>query len=233
MKFTIFFLVLFGLNAKAQSNFFIEYNFSNLFSFNNLVLDNGLSFGFKKNKVLSSIQVGREDWNLRYFSNNNYYKNSSYNRHCRTYKISALLEYQFSIPKTKLSIRVGGGAKVYFLNQMKDSLSFLDNYLHSLKPKVLVNAPDNLTNPFNDIGLVYFSFITSVPYALTTNLAVQYNFKKCALKFYFEPYWMMIKRKNAKHFTPGSYFAFYSNLGIGVHYPLNFKKKEQKVTGIE
>ena len=215
------------MNAKAQSNFFIEYNFSNLFSFNNLVLDNSLSVGFKKNNVFSSIQIGREDWNLRYFSNNNYYKNSSYNTHCRTYKISALLEYQFSIPKTKLSIRVGGGAKVYFLNQMKDSLSLLGDYLHSLKPKVLINAPDNLTNPFKDIGLVYFSFITSVPYALTTNLAVQYNFKKCALKFYFEPYLMFVQYKNAKDFKRGSTFIFYNNLGIGINYPLNFKKKEK------
>jgi len=233
MKLTLSFILLFGLNAKAQSNFFIEYNFSNLFSFDNLVLDNSLSVGFKKNKVFSSFQVGREDWNLLYFSDNNYYKTSSYNTHCRTYKIAALLEYQFSIPKTKLSIRVGGGAKVYFLNQMKDSLSLLGNYLHSLKPKVLLNAPDNISDPFKNKGLYYFSFITSVPYALTTNLAVQYNFKKYALKIYFEPYLMFVQYKNSKNFTRGSTFIYYNNIGLGINYPLNFKKKDQKVTEIE
>jgi hypothetical protein len=235
MKLSLLFILLFGLNASAQRNYFIEYQISNVFPSNNLVLDNSFSFGAKMNKVNFSMGVGREDWFLHYFDTK-YYSNTSLNTaHCRTYKMSALLDYQFSIPKTKLSIRVGGGAKVYFLNQMKDSLSLTagDHSLRSLKPSVLLNAKDTYSEPFQDIGLANYSFITSVPYALTTNLAVQYNFKKCALKFYFEPYWMMIKRKNAKHFTPGSYFAFYSNIGLGINYPLNFKKKDQKVTANE
>jgi hypothetical protein len=233
MKLSLLFILLFGLNANAQSNYFIEYNISTTVTTSNfLVLDNSLSVGVKMNKILLSIGVGREDWSAVYF-NNKYNKNTSkYTSHCRTYKLSALLDYQFSIPKTKLSIRVGGGAKVYFLNQMKDSLSLSSSshFLRSLKPSVFLNATDTYDKPFQDIDLANYSFITSVPYALTTNLAVQYNFKKCALKFYFEPYWMMIKRKNAKHFTPGSYFAFYSNLGLGINYPLNFKKKEKNST---
>ncbi len=236
MKFILAFCLFLSLNANAQLKYFVEYNIStNVITSNFLVLDNSLSVGVKMNKILLSIGVGREDWSAVYF-NNKYNKNTSkYTSHCRTYKLSALLDYQFSIPKTKLSIRVGGGAKVYFLNQMKDSLSLSSSshFLRSLKPSVLLNATDTYDKPFQDIGLANYSFITSVPYALTTNLAVQYNFKKCALKFYFEPYWMMIKRKNAKHFTPGSYFGFYSNLGLGINYPLNFKKKDQKRTTSE
>jgi hypothetical protein len=235
MKLSLLFILLFGLNASAQRNYFIEYNTSvkkgltDSYTLGDLILDNSFSFGAKMNKVNFSMGVGREDWFLHYFDTK-YYSNTSLNTaHCRTYKMSALLDYQFSIPKTKLSIRVGGGAKVYFLNQMKDSLSLTagDHSLRSLKPSVLLNAKDTYSEPFQDIGLANYSFITSVPYALTTNLAVQYNFKKCALKFYFEPYWMMIKRKNAKHFTPGSYFGFYTNIGLGINYPLNFKKKEK------
>ena len=232
MKFILAFCLFLSLNANAQLKYFVEYNISNVFPSNNLVLDNSLSFGVKMNKINFSMGVGREDWYLEYFDNIYFTNPSIYNSHCRTYKMSALLDYQFSIPKTKLSISVGGGAKVYFLNQMKDSLSLWinDHVLRSLKPSVLLNAEDTYSEPFQDIGLANFSFITSVPYALTTNLAVQYNFKKCALKFYFEPYWMMIKIKNAKHFTPGSNFGFYSNLGLGINYPLNFKKKDQKNT---
>ena len=230
MKLLILFLLLFGLNANAQRNYFIEYNISTtVLSSDFLVLDNSLSVGVKMNKILFSMGVGREDWSADYFNNKNkpYTNMSLYISHCRTYKIAAMFDYQFSIPKTKLSIRVGGGAKVYFLNQMKDSLSLgsNDHVLQSLKPSALLNATDYVY-PFEN-GLANYSFITSVPYALTTNLAVQYNFKKCALKFYFEPYWMMIKIKNAKHFTPGSNFGFYSNLGLGINYPLNFNKKEK------
>jgi len=227
--------MFFATNVSGQLRYFVEYNTSlkkglmDSYTLGDLVLDNSFSFGFKMNKTLYSLGVGREDWYLHYFNNKNYTNPSLYNAHCSTYKMSALIEYQFSIPKTKLSIRVGGGAKVYFLNQMKDSLSLMDNdhVLRSLKPSVLLNATESYEQPFYGTGLANFSFITSVPYALTTNLAVQYNFKKCALKFYFEPYWMMIKIKNAEHFTLGSNFGFYSNLGLGINYPLNFKKKEK------
>jgi hypothetical protein len=44
---------------------------------------------------------------------------------------------------------------------------------------------------------------------------------------------MKIKYETVKSSTKGSNFVFYNNLGLGITYHLNFKKKDQKVTGIE
>lgn len=237
MKLTVFFTVLFGFNSNAQFSYFLEYNSSikeKLTDINqrrDLVIDNCITMGAEKNKMLYSIGFGREDWFIEYFNNvqlpSDVFEYITF--HSRTYKITALIERQFLIPKTKLSLRLGAGGKFYFLNQMKDSyiVSGSNNYLRGTKPSVLLNAKDAYDEPFQGVGLSNFSYITSVPFAVIGNFALQYKFKKLGLKLYFEPYFMWINHKNAKYFTRGSNFAFYSNLGLGVNYPLNFKKKEQ------
>jgi hypothetical protein len=241
MKLTIFFTLLFWFNSNSQLSYFIEYNGSikkKLTDINqrrDLVIDNSIAVVVKKNKILFSAGIGREDWNLEYF-HEKYSSNPIYFiYHCCTYKLTALIERQFLIPKTKLSVRLGAGGKFYFLNQMKDSyvLYHPNEGLVGTKPLALSNAIDNVQTPYNGVGLGEYSYITSVPFAVIGNLAFQYKFKKLGLKLYFEPYFMWINYKNAKYFARGSTFAFYSNLGLGINYPLNFKKKDQKVTGIE
>jgi hypothetical protein len=237
MKLNLFFLVFFFLQSQAQISYFIEYNISNDFlSADDVILNNNISFGIKKKKAFFSLGFGREDWYLEYFNNQYFTNPSQYNAHCRTYKFSALFERQFFIPKTKLFISFGAGGKLYFLNQMKDSLShsIYGHALSTLKPSVLQNAKDTYDNPFQGNGLEYYSYITNVPFAFTANLALQYRFKKLGLKLYYEPYFMRIKYRNAKYTTKtGATYAFYSNIGLGINYPLNFKKKDQKVIGIE
>jgi len=237
MKLTSFFM-FFALNAITQFNYLIEYNVSNiLLSDDNIILDNTFSLGIKKNKTVGHFGFGREDWYLNYF-NNKYFTNPSiYNAHCRTYKISASIEHQFYIIKSKLSLNVSGGIKIYFFNQMKDSLTGVQrtpNSLYITKPAVLVYAIQTNQDPFPGSNLADYNFITSVPFAILGNIALQYHFKKLALKLYVEPYFMRIKYRNAAVETEtGASYGFYSNLGLGVNYPLNFKKKDQKVTGIE
>jgi hypothetical protein len=238
MKLTIFFTLLFWFNSNSQLSYFIEYNGSTkekLTDRRDLVIDNCISVGVKKNKILFSAGIGREDWNLEYFHEKYSYNPVYFIYHCRTYKLTTFIERQFLLPKSNLSVRLGAGGKFYLLNQMKDSyiVSGSNNYLRGTKPSVLLNAKDTYQEPYQGVGLSHFSYITSVPFAVIGNLALQYRFKKLGLKLYFEPYFMWINYKNAKYFTRGSTFAFYSNLGLGINYPLNFKKKDQKVTKIE
>lgn len=236
MKLSLFFTLLFWFNSNSQLSYFIEYNGSvkekltDIIQKRDLVIDNNISICAKKNKMLFSIGLGREDWYMEYFNKEYTFNPEYFAFHCRTYKLTALIERQFLIPKTKLSVRIGAGGKYYFLNQMKDSyiLNYPEDRLVGSKPSVLYNAKDTYQEPFNGVGLDEYSYITSVPFAVIGNLAFQYKFKKLGLKLYFEPYFMWINYKNAKYFTRGSNFAFYSNLGLGVNYPLNFKSKEPK-----
>ncbi len=233
MRLTFFYFLFFGLYANAQDKFFIEYTsaLGGPSYMVDLVLNNSLSCGLKNKKITYSLGIGQEDWYLDYFDNkqlpSSVFEYISF--HCRTYKLTALIERQFLLPKSNLSVRLGAGGKFYLLNQMKDSyiVSGSNNYLRATKPSVLSNAKDTYQEPFNGVGLDRYSYITSVPFAVIGNLALQYKFKKLGLKLYFEPYFMWINYKNAKYFTRGSTFAFYSNIGLGANYPLNFKKKEK------
>jgi hypothetical protein len=227
--------MFFAINAITQFNYLIEYNVSNvLFSDGDIILDNTVSVGVKKNKIVGRIGLGREDWYLRYF-NNIYFTNPSiYNAHCRTYKVSASIEHQFFIIKSKLSLNVGLGIKTYFLNELKDSLSgSIYGNLWATRPPYLQDAKDKNIDLLNGIDLDNFAFITSVPYSFTANIAIQYSFKKWGLKIYYQPYFMKIKYETVKSSKRGSNYSFYSNLGLGINYPLNFKKKDQKVTANE
>jgi hypothetical protein len=235
MKCAVFFILFFGLNSISQLNYFTEYNISNIFlSDNNIILDNNLSFGLKKNKSLLSIGIGREDWYLDYF-NNKYFTNPSiYNAHCRTYKSSILFERQFFLIKSKLSVNLGLGGKIYFLNQLKDSLSTSNNgFLDITKPSFLTEYASKtpysytVSNDYEEYRL-----ISSMPYAFTTNLAFQYTFKSWALKLFFQANLIKIKYNFLYPFTEdrtdkGSNYTFYSSVGLGINYPLNFKKKEK------
>jgi hypothetical protein len=226
-------VIFFAVNTNAQNKYFIEYNISNVFPSNNVVLDNNLSFGVKINKILFSLGVGREDWYLQYFDNIYFTNPSIYNAHCRTYKIATSIEHEFLISTSKLSINTGLGVKMYFLNQLKDSLSSIYGDLNTTRPSYLQDAKDKNIDLLNGIDLDNFAFITSVPYSFTANIALQYTFKKWGLKLYYQPYFMKIKYETVKSSKRGSNFIFYNNIGLGINYPLNFKKKDQKDTEIE
>ena len=201
-----------------------------------LVINNNIFFGIKKNKTLFSLGFGREDWYLHYFENNYSTNPSIYNAHCRTYKVSTLLEQQFFLIKSKLSLNLGIGGKFYFLNQMKDSLShtvYNGHSLSTLKPSALLKANDTYDNPYQGVGKEYYGYLTSVPFAFIANLALQYRFKKLGLKFYYEPYFIRINYKNAKDFRVGTKLAFYNNIGVAASYPLNFKKKDKQNSGLQ
>lgn len=237
MKSISFLLIFLWFNANAQLKYFLEYNgaVSPMIinpPINDLVIDNSLSFGVKNNKTLYSLGLGREDWYLGYF-NNKYYTNPAiYNSHCSTFKISSFLEQQFFIIKSKLSLNVGIGAKVYFLNQMKDSLSTYNKgrfygMLYTMRPSYLLEAKKNNLNQLNGTDLDEYAFITNIPFSIFTNFAIQYSFKKWVLKLYSQPCLMKIKYKTVKSSIEGQSFAFRINVGLGINYPLNFKKKEK------
>jgi hypothetical protein len=233
MKLTLFFTLIFWFNANAQLKYFVEYNISNMFPSDNIVLENTIMLGIKKEKSLFYLGLGREDWYLEYFDNIYFTNPSIYNAHCRTYKVSASIERQFFISTSKLSINAGLGVKKYFLNQLKDSLCIIYGNLNTMRPSYLLDNKNKNNNKLNGIDLDDYAFITSVPYAVTANIAIQYSFKKLGLKIYYQPYFMKIKYETVKSSTEGSNFVFYNNLGLGITYHLNFKKKDQKVTGLE
>jgi hypothetical protein len=239
MRYVILLFFFCHSKSQAQLQYTVDYNIAlnvipnDLKPFKDLIIDNSLSLGIKKNKTIGYLGFGREDWYLKYF-NNSYSTNPSvYNAHCNTYKISGLIEYQFYMIKSKLSINVSVGAKIYFLNQLKDSLSSIYGNLSTMRPPYLQDVKEQNINILNGLELDDWAFLTSVPYAITTNIALQYSFKKWGLKLYYQPYFMKIKYETVKSSTEGSNFVFYSNVGLGINYPLNFKKKDQKVTGIE
>jgi hypothetical protein len=236
MRLTIVICLFFYFYSFAQSELLIEYT-SSLRApdyLDDLILSNNLSIGLKKNKVIYSVGLGREDWYLKYFNSNYSTNHSIYNAHCRTYKISGLIEYQFYLIKSKLSLNMGLGIKTYFLNELTDSLSRgVHGNLSARRPPYLQDAKEKNIDKLNGVDLDDLAFITSVPYALTANIALQYTFKKWGLKLYYQPYFMKIKYETVKSSTKGSNFVFYNNLGLGITYHLNFKKKDQKVTGIE
>ena len=234
MKLMSLFSLLFVFQSTAQQNYFLEYRIANVLPEYDVILDNTLCLGIKKNKTLLSIGMGREDWFLNYYNNKSFTNPTIYNSHCRTYKFSTLLEHQFFLIKSKLSLNLGIGGKIYFFNQMKDSLSVgIYNYFDTYKPSYLQNAKNNNIDPLNGEALDDHAFIRRVPYAFSTNLAFQYSFKKWAISVYYQLSMLQIKSETVKSLTARSNYAFYYNLGLGINYPLNFKKKEQKITGIE
>jgi hypothetical protein len=233
MKLTVFIAIFFSLNVNAQIKYFLEYNSSCVFPSENIVLENTLLLCVQKYKSLFYLGLGREDWYLEYFDNIYFTNPSIYNAHCRTYKISTSIEHEFLISTSKLSINTGLGVKMYFLNQLKDSLSSIYGDLNTTRPSYLQDAKDKNIDLLNGIDLDNFAFITSVPYSFTANIALQYTFKKWGLKLYYQPYFMKIKYETVKSSKRGSNFIFYNNIGLGINYPLNFKKKDQKVTEIE
>jgi hypothetical protein len=239
MRLLILFLAI-ALNINGQLHYFLEYNFAikksfiDFTSYNDLVITNNISFGVKKNKMLYSLNLGREEWCLEYFDDNVGQKPQLFNFYCRTFKITPFIERQFLLSNTKFSFRVGMGCKIFFLNQMKDSLSYTRdyNFFNLTKPSVLSKFNDYSSK--NEIDGITFGskdkyyFITSVPYALIANFAIQYAFKKWAIKLQYEPTLMRVKTRNAANSNlKSSVFFFYNNIGLGVNYPLNFKKKEK------
>jgi hypothetical protein len=102
-----------------------------------------------------------------------------------------------------------------------------------MRPPYLQDAKEKNINKLNGVDLDDLFLITSVPYAFTANIAMQYSFKKLALKIYYQPYFMKIKYETVKSSTEGSNFVFYNNLGLGINYPLNFKKKEKQNSGLQ
>jgi hypothetical protein len=246
MRLLILFLAI-ALNINGQMHYYVEYNFlakNKFVDLNNpvhAIVSNNISFGVKKNKMMYSLALGREDWFLNHFDNKNMVEPQLFTYYCRTYKLTPMIERQFIIPKSNFSFRLGGGCKFFILNQMNDSLSYAEyrNYFFSvLKPNVISKFnPNSFTNIVNgnDYGsLSEYYYITNVPYALTANFAIQYSFKKWAIKLQYEPTLMRVKTRNAANSNVNSsVFFFYNNIGLGINYPLNFKKKDQKVTGLE
>jgi hypothetical protein len=248
MKLLLLFLA-FSLKSNGQMNYFVafDYTMRNRFTdidfdgkdLNDLVFNNYISIGIKKDKMLYSLGSGREDWFLYFFSDYPI-KNQVYNYHFRTYHLTPMIEREFKIPKSNFSFRLGVGCKFYYLNQMKDSLSFSFNpqILNSTKPSA-ISALNSYASQTVIDGVTFKSkdeyyYITSVPYALTANFAIQYSFKKWAIKLQYEPTLIRVKTRNAANSNlKSSVFFFYNNIGLGVNYPLNFKKKDQKVTEIE
>jgi hypothetical protein len=244
MKFILAFCLFLSLCSNAQLKYFVEYNYSMKSrlrdidfdgkDLNHLVFNNYISIGIKKDKMLYSLGSGREDWFLYFFSDYPI-KNQVYNYHFRTFHITPMIEREFKLPKSNFSFRSGVGCKFYYLNQMKDSLSFSFNpqILNSTKPSAI-----SVLNPYASQTVINgvtfkskdeYYYITSVPYALTANFAIQYAFKKWAIKLQYEPTLMRVKTRNAANSNlKSSVFFFYNNLGLGINYPLNFKKKEKK-----
>ncbi len=239
MKMLYLFLLL-VFSSNAQLSYFAEYDGSvktREIELNDLVVSNAISFGIQKNKMLYSVGIGREDWSLGYFGMPSYYKNkpNSFTYHCSTYKIVAMVEHQYLVPKTKLSLRFGLGVKVYFLNKLKESYTYENNekYIYMTKPSVFENFyPGSSSNSFDGIkygNLDNYSYITRIPLAVRANLALQYNFKKWALKLYYEPYVMSVRFRNAADPKDwGRTIIWFNDIGIGVNYQLNFKKKQEK-----
>ena len=244
MKYILFSVLFYSAYANAQLKYSLEYNFSlqtewfTFRPFEDLIYKNNILFQIQNKKMLYSMGFGREDWRLNHFEN--YPKSSYVNYHCHTYKITPQIEREIIIAKSKFSMRVGVGADVYIFNQLKDSLIFssISNHLRQIKPSTLslLNKDGSSTIlDGRDLGkLEDYNYIKSMPFALKFNFAFQYDFHLLKIKLFYEPVFIKVNYKTAENSAiEGSAFSFYSNIGIGLNYPLNFKKKEQKVTGIE
>jgi hypothetical protein len=233
MKLTLLVCLFFSFRLAAQLEYLVEYNISNVLSTTNKIIDNTFLVGIKKNKNILSIGVGREDWYLEYFDNVSFTNPSIYNAHCSTYKVSGLLEHQFFLFKTKLSLNLGIGGKMFFLNQMKDSLSVftLDSQSTSLsiyKPSNILLAKMKNMDKINGSDLDEFAFIKSVPFAITPNLSFQYSFNKWMLKFYAQPSIMKVKYTIATTLKEGSFYTTNLRVGLGVSFLLNRKIKKKQ-----
>jgi hypothetical protein len=228
--------------ANAQLKYSAEYNFSlqveSFGPFDDLITKNNISFQIQNKKMLYFLGLGREDWRLNHFAN--YPTSSHVNYHCLSYKITPQIEREIMIAKSKFSIRVGIGADIYICNQLRDSLIFssASHHLRQIKPSTLslLNKDGSSTIlDGRDFGkLEYYNYIKSMPFALKFNFAFQYDFLFLKVKLFYEPVFIKVNYKSAENTAiEGSEFSFYSNVGIGINYPLNFKKKDQKVIGIE
>ena len=238
MKYTLFFVLFVSLFSNAQLKYSLEYNFSlqsEEFTFHpdeHLIYKNNISFQIQNNKMLYSVGLGREDWRLNYYLN--YPASTHSNKHCFTYKITPQIEREIIISKSNFSMRLGIAADVYIFNQLKDSLIFSSpgRTLSNVKPSTLALLNKDGSSTIldgRDFGkLEYYNYIKSMPFALKFNFAFQYDFHFLKVKLFYEPVFIKINYKSAENTAiEGSEFSFYSNVGIGVNYPLNFNKKEK------
>lgn len=232
MKLVITFCLLISLCSNAQMEYFVGYNGSILIegiNLNNLTLSNTLSFTAKKNKTIFSLGIGREDWKYDYFLRSDSKSPAARNYHSSTFKIVPKIEREFAIADTKLSIIIGLGGKFYFVNQLKDSLSSknIQNEFSNVRPsKLLIKGPN--------VDYTYmkeFDLITKMPLAILGSFAVHYRYKKCNFKLYYEPSFVLVKSKNAFDFSKErTRLFFYNDIGVGLNYQINFKKKEKNST---
>jgi hypothetical protein len=88
MRLLILFLAI-ALNVNGQLSYFLEYDYNikkrfiDFTSLNDLIISNNVSFGVKKNKMIYSLGLGREDWRLDYFDKSIVQKPQLFNYHCR------------------------------------------------------------------------------------------------------------------------------------------------------
>lgn len=244
MKLSLLFIIslLFCSRSISQVQYFVEYNFSTggPDHLGDLLLNNSISFGRREKQMFYSFGLGREDWFLNYFDDNYKSNTNLFTIHCYTFKLTPMIERQFLIPKSNFSFRIGTGCKIFILNQLKDSISLKKNpnFFTPTKPSVISkfnpyafnNKVDGITFGSKD----EYYYITNVPYVLTANFAIQYAFKKWAIKLQYEPTLIRVKTRNAVNSNvKSSVFFFYNNIGIGVNYPLNFKQKDKQNSGLQ
>jgi len=240
MKLTLLFIFLFVFNSNSQLKYFVEYNasinkgFDRIRPITDLIFSNSLTFNVKNEKFIYSLGLGREDWNFDFFRRR-IDNPSLFSYYCNTYKVIPQIEREFSIPKTKISINIGVGLKIYFKNQLKDSLTKGFGNILQIKPSTLMKLnPSSFSNKLDGVifgSLEDYNYITNIPYAIKCNLAFQYNFKTWGIKMYLEPYIMNLRYQNAKNvLNQGSSFIFFLDLGIGINHAIVFKKKVNQPT---
>lgn len=239
MKYTLFFVLFVSLLSNAQLKYSLEYNFSlqtSWFTFrpyDDLIYKNNISFQIQNKKMIYALGLGREDWRLNYFEN--LPVSSLVNDHCFTYKITPQIEREIMISKSNFSFRVGFGADIYFFNQLRDSLTLSAHnvYFSRTKPSTLpylnhgYQGGSTILDGQNFGILEDCNFIKSMPFALKFNFAFQYALHFLKVKLFYEPVFIKVNYRSAENTTvEGSEFILYSNLGIGINYPLNFKKQK-------
>ena len=223
----LYLFLLLGFYSNAQMSYFVEYKGSvRVNSQSDNEFSNSLLLGIKRKNSSFSIGVGREDWKYNMFGNRIKGTKSFYG-HCSTYKTMFNFNHNFKIPKTKISILAGVEYDLYFGGNLNDSLSLSfssGKYLFRFSRNYLYQMPYN-SSEYHGV----YSAVSETPFSIKAHIALQYNFKKCTLRLYYEPYMMRFHYTDVKYAdNKGKTFLFFNDIGIGLNYPLNFKKKQEK-----
>jgi hypothetical protein len=244
MRLSIFSLLFICAGTlSAQVNYHVDYDFSTRINNTHSQFSNVIGFGMTYKKMTAKACLGYENWMV----NGDQFK---FDRSTAPYRYSPQaavktelwIGYSHAILKTGVNIGLDYGFRLYFPNQVEDSLSMTwDSHTGRLNDGLLITTINRSTlaqfspySEYNNIDGVLFRslseyyYITKMRMAHLLRVHVGYTYKSFQLKLFYMPYLIRFEYQNANYpEKTGSNYLFFHDVGASISYTLPKRIKEK------